>query len=225
MGLCMNLMLIYLMLSVIRCLVCHEVVWFADLDENIVALFVNITSVVLSIIHRFVVHFFKGIIVRFSFLSGDSYLCDTDSSTRAPVGLYIILTTSLLFELYIGIKIKKMSCTRFISVTFGHLYMTAGAYILLNFKDSSTAYMHALSVIISFQLLYVLKQKEYTIELLKKYCKVPNNTVDLFNENIELNDFGIFVGPQVRTEPIFIIESSIRNPNMYDDAHGGVYMG
>ena len=219
------MMLIYVMLSVIRCLVCHEVVWFANLNENVVALVVNITSVALSITHRILIHIFQGEVVRFSFLSGESYLCDKDNNEKTPFFVYIVFTASLLLELYIAIKIKKLSCIRFVSVTIGHMYMIACIFILTNNQGTQIIYMQALSIAISLQLMYVLKQKEHTIELLKKCCSVTNNTVDLFNENIELNDFGIFVGPQVRTEPIFIIESGIRNPNMNDDAHGGVYMG
>ena len=196
------MMLIYVMLSVIRCLVCHEVVWFANLNENIVALVVNITSVALSITHRIVIHTFQGEVVRFSFLSGESYLCDKDNNEKTPFFVYIVFTASLLLELYIAIKIKKLSCIRFVSVTIGHMYMIACIYILTNNQGTQIIYMQALSIAKSLQLMYVLRQKEYTIELLKKCCSVTNNTVDLINENIELKDFGIFVGPQVISEPI-----------------------
>ena len=49
------------------------------------------------------------------------------------------------------------------------------------------------------QLLYVDKQKDYVIELLKKCSNVLNNTVVPVNQDLELNDFGIFVGSHIPT--------------------------
>ena len=209
------IILIFVMLSVIRCLLFHKVVWFANLNENIVALAVNITSVTIAITQRLVVHFIIRKVIRFSFLSGEPSLCDINENNKIPVFGIILFSASLLFELYIGIKIQKLSCIRFVSVTIGHLYMMGCMYILFNYHDSPIHYVQAIIIMISVQLLYVLRQKDYTIDLLKKCCNVPNITVVPVNESIELNNFGIFVGPQVISQPI--IENDVRNPSRNDD--------
>ena len=222
-GLCLNMILIFVMLSVIRCLLCHEVFWFVNLNENIVALVVNITSALITITQRIVVHLFffsEGLFARFSHLYSDPNLCDTDSKTRRPFFMYILVTFSLLLELYIGMIIKKLSCIRFIPVTIGHLYMIAIMHILINYQYPMIPGMQPLTLIISLQLMYVLRQRDYTIELLKKYWNVANNTVVPVNDSIELNEFGIFVGPQVISDPNNNIESYPR-----DDEFGGVYVG
>ena len=209
-GLSVSMVVIFVMLSIIRCLICHEVVWYASLNENIVALIVNITSITLAITIRIVVHvlfFGTGRLNKLPFLSGEACLCDINKTKRAPVLVYILFTASLLLEFYIGMLIKRLSCIRLIPVTLGHLYMIACMYILTNYQDCSNTLMQALLIAVSLQFMYVLRQKEYTIELVKKSCNVLNDTVVPVNENSELNDFGIFVGPQGTSEPI--IESDL----------------
>ena len=221
------MVIIYVTLSVIRCLVCHEVVWFISLNEKVVAIVVNITSAAIAISIRVVIHLmFYGTekFIKFPFLSGETHLCDKNEiKGRAPVFLYSLFTASLLLELYIGIKIKRLSCSRFIPVTLGHLYMIACMYVLTNYQDCSNTFLKSLSISISLQFMYVLKQKEYTIELVKKCCNLPNNIVGLVSENIELNDFGIFVGPQVISEPELEIDE--RDSSKEENTFGGVYVG
>jgi hypothetical protein len=83
----------------------------------------------------------------------------------------------LLLELYIGMIIKKLSCTRFIPVTIGHMYMIAGIHVITNYQSTPMIQViQASFTVISVQFMYVLRQKEYTIELLKGCCNVQTNT-------------------------------------------------
>ena len=221
-GLYIVMIIIFVMLSVIRCLVCHEVVWFANLNENVVDVVVNGIALVITIIHRIVAHlmfFAKGKFIELPCLLSDELLhCNVNIKARTPVFIYILFTSSLLLELYIGMIIKKLSCTRFIPVTIGHMYMIAGIHVITNYQSTPMIQViQASFTVTSVQFMYVLRQKEFTIELLKKCFKVPTNTVVPVNENIELNDFGIYIGSQARRDPITESGES--------DELGDVYVG
>ena len=227
-GIYIIMIIIFVLLSVIRCLVCHQVVWFANLNENIVALVVNITALALTIIQRIVVHlmfFAEGKYIELPcFLSDELTYCH--KKARTPVFISILFTFSLLLELYVGMIIKKLSCIRFIPVTIGHLYMIACIHVITNYQSSPMIQViQGLFIIISLQFMYVLRQKEFAIELMKKLCKAPTNTVIPVNENIELNDFGIYIGPQPTSGHITVSRET--GPRRKDDAElgGGVYVG
>ena len=185
------------MISVIRCLVLHEVVWFATLNEKIIAIVVNIITLVLTILTR--------IFIQVKLFSKRTFLGYT------------------LF-LNIGIKIKKLSCFRFIPVTIGHLFMIAFLLFIFdmtNQNENFESIKYSL-IMISLQFLYVVRQKDYVIELVIKCRNVLNNTVVPGNQDLEINDFGIFVGPQVISDPTQI---SDKIPSRNTHEFGGVYMG
>ena len=218
------------MISVIRCLVLHEVVWFATLNEKIIAIVVNIITLVLTILTRIFIQvklFSKRTFLGYTlFLSDELTMCNTATvSFQALTVLPIIMVAfSLLIELYIGIKIKKLSCFRFIPVTIGHLFMIAFLLFIFdmtNQNENFESIKHSL-IMISLQFLYLVRQKDYVIELVIKCRNVLNNTVVPGNQDLEINDFGIFVGPQVVSDPSL---DSYEIPSRDTLEFGGVYMG
>jgi hypothetical protein len=218
------------MISVIRCLVLHEVVWFATLNEKIIAIVVNIITLVLTILTRIFIQvklFSKRTFLGYTlFLSDELTMCNTATvSFQALTVLPIIMVAfSLLIELYIGIKIKKLSCFRFIPVTIGHLFMIAFLLFIFdmtNQNENFESIKYSL-IMISLQFLYLVRQKDYVIELVIKCRNVLNNTVVPGNQDLEINDFGIFVGPQVISDPSL---DSDEIPSRDTLDFGGVYMG
>jgi hypothetical protein len=218
------------MISVIRCLVLHEIVWFANLNENIVAIVVNLTALVLSILTRIFIQIklhAEGKILGYTlFLTNELTMCNTATvSFQALMFLPITLVAfSMFIELYIGIKIKKLSCFRFIPVTIGHLFMIAFLIFMFDLTKQNPNLQSIQNplIIISLQLLFVVRQKDYVIKFLKKCCNVLNNTVVPVNQDLEINDFGIFVGPQVISHPTL---DSDERPSRDTPEFGGVYMG
>ena len=218
------------MISVIRCLVLHEVVWFATLNEKIIAIVVNIITLVLTILTRIFIQvklFSKGTFLGYTlFLTNELTMCNTATvSFQALTVLPIIMVAlSLLIELYIGVIIKKLSCFRFIPVTIGHLFMIAFLLFIFdmtNQNENFESIKYSL-IMISLQFLYVVRQKDYVIELVTKCRNVLNNTVVPGNQDLEINDFGIFVGPQVISDPSL---DSYEIPSRDTLEFGGVYMG
>ena len=225
-------MILFVTISVIRCLVLHEVVWFTNLNENIVASVINITALVITIALRIVIHvqiFSKRQFIGYTlFLSDELTLCNTTALRGSALKIFAfsVVALSLFLELYIGIRFKKLSCFRFIPVTIGHLFFIACLIVIFSDNSQNTNYqsIYMFYVVISLQFLFVIKQKDYIIELIKEYRNMlTNTTVTPVNEDLELNDFGIFVGPQVMSDPTF--ERGPQVMSYTEIQFGGVYMG
>ena len=196
------------------------------------ALIVNITALVITIALRIVIHvqiFSKRQFIGFTlFLSDELTLCNTTSLRGSALQIFAfsVVALSLFLELYIGIRIKKLSCFRFIPVTIGHLFLIACLIVIFSNDTQNTNYqsIYMFYVVISLQFLFVINQKDYLIELIKKYKNMLTNTaVTPVNEDLELNDFGIFVGPQVTSDPTE--ESDEKDHSKDTQEFGGVYVG
>ena len=211
----------------------YEVVWFVNLNENIVALVVNITALVITIALRIVIHiqiFSKRQFIGYTlFLSDELTLCNTMPLRGSALQIFAfgVVALSLFLELYVGIRIKKLSCFRFIPVTIGHLFLIACLIVIFSNDTQNTNYqsIYMFYIVISLQFLYVMNQKDYMIELIKKYKNMllTNTAVTPVNEDLELNDFGIFVGPQVTSDPTK--ESDEQDQSKDTQEFGGVYVG
>ena len=208
------------MLTLIRCVVCQQIYWFASLDIKIVTIIVNISALVITTVLVIITHInvlakgqFPGITL---YLSDDLTVSNTATITRPPYAIFTLISASMMTELYIGIKIKKLPCTRFIPVTMGHIFMIACIQLIINFHKSSPNKDSVLPsfIVISLQLLYTYKVKNYVIEVTRKWFNnLTTNSVTPLNDNHDLNDIGIFIGCQIPTISSRIQEQDISIQN------------
>ena len=152
------------------------------------------------------------------------------------------VTTSLLLEIYISIRLKKLPWLSLKSVTMGHLLMALAVFVIVNNQQNNVQFksIQVALILLGFQLLYTLKYRYFFIECVRKMCCVSNSVVPR-QLDLELNDIGIFVGPQRSVEMNKMDNEEERNvikpksdlttvsiakpDNSKDDKYGGVYMG
>ena len=185
----------------------HEFNWFMNLHKNVVALIVHLISLIICgyvMVRKYLRRDEEQKDFGYAvYLSSDLTLANQyqTSVTQLPAhvtaALFIPVGISLALELYIGVRLKKLPWLSLKSVTLGHLVMGACMWILFTLGQGSNLFISIrislLHLIIQF--LYTVKYKTFMIEYTKGICDLTH-TVSSNNEDSELNDFGIFVGPK-----------------------------
>ena len=146
--------------------------------------------------------------------------------------MILCLSSSFALECYIAIRLKKLPWCSLRTVTIGHLLMGSGL-LLSSIKVSSMA-MYGIKIPLAFlifQFLYFLKYRDHALELAKKYL-TRTNRINPDQEMGNINDFGIFVGPQnannrgkTMDKPNEIRVFSISVGESNSDEFGGVFIG
>ena len=216
-----NIMLIYVALTICRVLVNCECSWFTSLDKQIVTKTVFLSSMIIVVVIRTILVFTKDIKENEIHLGYVIYLSSLDDKQsfewKYPIfrllSLAILVIIIFLIELCIGIKIKKLPWSSFKSVALGHVFLMGIVLIALGNKYQKMFYSIQLSlVILSLQVLFALKYRTHIIKVLKGFCcNTTTNSVAPEQPDPELNDFGIFVGPQRILFNNFITPNFVEN--------------
>ena len=216
-------MIIFVALTICRLLVNCDCHWFTSLDKQIVTNTVFISSMLIVIISRIIIFFairenpvYVSYVIYLSSLTVKQAIgLKYPFSTTFP--LLLLLIVSFLLELCISIKIKKLPWTSMKSITLGHIFM--GMVIIaptFNYNGKFFPIQTSL-LILSLQTLYALKYRTHSIKVLKRFCcNETTNSVVPGSQDLQLDDIGIFVGPQrILINNFFLpsfVEEVINNP-------------
>ena len=199
-GCYVNVILIYIGLTLIRFFIYKKFEWFAILNETYVALAINLIALIIEVIIRLYVQFYVYAYNKYTgytlFLTSEIDLRNTEKFPNTPILPFIIIAISLVVELYISFKVK--SCFTSLSVAIGHLYMIVCMFLIFtaNRIDPLFESVQISFTTLSCQMLYILKYETYFLGIVRNTCMIDNNQVNsVIDDN--LNDFGIYVGPQL----------------------------
>ena len=249
----LNVIFIFIALSVIRVIVYQKCAWFTSLDKmNVVkAVLVIAMFIVVAIrIAETFVKYKKPSYVDYIFYISSVSLKNNPKSEYPSAILIFHLTLTLvsfLLELYISVRLKKLPFFSLKSATLGHVFMAAGVGIIVMgdmYENSLFSSIELLLLILLLQILYCFKYKSFIDELVRKSCCTrvnPHNIPE--QQDIELNDIGIFVGSKMGAintpfEPVPALENANNNSNRVTsntieggsdnidiNDFGGVYIG
>ncbi len=153
----------------------------------------------------------------------------------------IFVTTSLVVEIYIGLKVKKLPWTSLKSVTIGHIMF--GITLVIVYKRVDYVIIHSIQpslIFLIFQILYTIRLKEHFRAKIKKICSQSVEPIE--SENHDLNSIGIYVGGGQNRRSISNVSQSVTSSSNFKvnafvptkklnrsdtkyDLFGGVYIG
>ena len=219
-------MFFYATLSFCRLCILHEFEWFMDIDQR--KLYQRIWIITLLIFFLYGIPRYLFIYHKFDHVGYTLFLTSirqcslnqlTKNVTRHPFVIICILL-SFIMEVYIALKLKKLPWSSLRSITIGHIIMSIWLFAS-SIKVNRMA-MYGIKMPLSFlmfQLLYLLKNREFVLERIKRLCINNNRRVNPDDATLELNDFGVFVGQQISNIPDHETPTSISNE------FGNVYIG
>ena len=202
-GAClMNIAAIYTIMSICRICLYHEFSWFMEIDQRKMSRVITATVLLILVtVGIFLIHRIHN---SESFNGYTIFLISNISCQKvkliAPIRTWVIivlLSSSFLFECYLAIKIRRLPWFSLKSVTIGHLIMGAG--LLAASIEFSGLAMYVIKMplaFLAFQFLYFLKYRDHAIKVAKRFCLTRTNRINPDEGSDNLNDFGIFVGPQ-----------------------------
>ena len=197
-----NIMIIYLALTICRILVNCDCHWFTSLDKQIVTKTIFLLSIIVVIVIRVIIYLIRnsgyvGFVLYLSSIKGKQAVrWKYPLLTLVPIVSELLI--SFLLELYISIKLKKLPWTSLKSVTLGHIFMgMIPILIATRNKDNVKIFpIKSSMLILALQTLYALKYRTHIIQLLRRLCcNLTVNSIAPDQQDLELNDIGIFVGP------------------------------
>ncbi len=203
-GCLMNTVAMYTIMSICRICLYHECSWFMEMDQR------KMSRVITIIVFLFWV--VVGIFLCYRKYNSEDHVGYTiflisnisckefkfEYFTPRTMSIIVFLLSSFLLECYLAIKVKKLPWFSLKSVTIGHLIMVSVLYSKNFIQFSSTA-MYGIKpslTLLTFQFLYFLKYRDHAIKFAKEFCLTRTNRINPDEESDDLNDFGIFVGPQ-----------------------------
>ena len=125
------------------------------------------------------------------FLTSEPYKKQSQFFYGEFIFLIVLILTSFISEMYVGLKVKKLPFCQLKSVTIGHLGMSLTALTFIEIDSNSICSIRPPLLCFIFQLLYVVKYRDFLIVKIRKLVS-PNNITP--SDDINLNEFGIFVG-------------------------------
>ena len=188
---------------------------------------------------------FKIMLSMFLKIGFTVYLSSENRKIRNPADNsltpLIFVTTSLVVEIYIGIKVKKLPWTSLKSVTIGHIMF--GITLVIVYKRVDSVIIHSIQpslIFLIFQILYTIRLKEHFMAKIKKICSPSVEPIE--SENHDLNSIGIFVGAGQNRRSISNVSQSVTSSSNFKvntfvppkklnrsdtkyDLFGGVYVG
>ena len=216
----------YATLSFCRLCILHEFEWFMDIDQKKLFQRILFTATLLFILYaipKYLMIYYQCDHLGFTIFLTSIRNCNlnqlTKNATRHPF-VIISIISSFIMEVYIAIKLKKLPWSSLRSITIGHIIMSIWLFAS-SIKVSRMA-MYGIKMPLSFlmfQLLYLLKNREFVLERIKRLCINNNRRVNPDDATLELNDFGVFVGQQISNIPDHETPTSISNE------FGNVYIG
>ena len=150
---CFNIILIFTALSIIRILIYHKCNWFTVLDKHLVSRAVLITSLGMV----FATKILNMLIKTGSPPSYFVYAIYLPSELTPLLDVLFPVTTSLLLEIYISIRLKKLPWLSLKSVTMGHLLMAIVLLVIVNNQQNNVQFksIQMALVLLGCQMLYI----------------------------------------------------------------------
>lgn len=196
-----NTFALYALLSILKICIYHEFGWFMRIEQKlltkIVVIFTFICFLTVDGIRNYTnftesKYFGFTIFLAFSTKCGQKQVILDVSRYPAAV---IFCLISFLIECYISVKIKRIPFTSLKTGTIGQIIMASTLIIAsTNFEAIALYGIKVTTTFFVFQVLYLLKYRDYACHMIKTLCPYNRNTVEPESYQISLNDFGIFVG-------------------------------
>ena len=203
-GAClMNIAAIYTIMSICRICLYHEFSWFMEMDQRKMSRVITTTVFLFWVVVGILLCYRKY--TSEDHLGYTSFLISNISCKKIkfeyvalpPLIIIVFLSSSFLLECYLAIKIKRLPWFSLKSVTVGHLVMGAGlSAIYIQFSGLAMYVIMMPLAFLTFQFLYFLKYRDHAIKVAKMFFLNSTNRINPDEEGDNLNDFGIFVGPQ-----------------------------
>ncbi len=192
---------IYGLLSIVKICIYHEFGWFMKINQKhlsrIIVLFTLtwfLTKESRSHYLNFMQRKYHGLALFLAF----SKYCE-QKQVMMSVSYYpaviMFCLLSFLIECYISVKIKRLPLSSLKTGTIGHIMMTSTLILVSTNVENFAFYgVKAPFTFFVFQVLYLLKYRDYACHFIKELCSCNRNTVEPEHYQISLNEFGIFVG-------------------------------
>ena len=202
-GCLINPFILYFIMSICRICLYHEFSWFMEMDQRKMSRMITATVFIFWLAVGIFLFYSKYISEEhdgYTILLISNISCKQVKLEKiTPPTFIVIVLLSLTFSLecYIALKVKKLPWFKLKSVTIGHLIM--GATLYSKNLQFSSMIMYGIKpplTVLIFQFLYFLKYRDQAIEFAKQFCLTRTNRINPDEESDDLNDFGIFVGPQ-----------------------------
>ena len=189
-------------MSICRICLYHEFSWFMEMDQRKMSRVITATVflfwMVVGIFLCYRKYNSEGYQEYTIFLISNISCKEVKSITPiSTMRIIVILSSSILLECYLAIKIKRLPLFSLKSVTIGLLVMGAGLFTInIQFSSPALSVIKMPLAFLTFQFLYFLKYRDHAIKVAKMFFLNSTNRINPDEEGDNLNDFGIFVGPQ-----------------------------